>query len=92
MRKRFETEIRHSGIRRLKEALFLTGRLDVTVAEQNSVNRIAGISQQQAGEAIQFDYRRDEEAIRKFLGAVDSSWQKADQAWLVLRAAGPASR
>ncbi len=85
MRKRFETEIRHSGIRRLKEALFLTGRLDVTVADQTVSIELPEFL---GNDRVKRFGQTIEEAIRKFLGAVDSSWQKADQALLVLTGGG----
>jgi len=85
MRKRFETEIRHGGIRRMKETLFLTGRLDVTVADQSVSIELPEFLNNDRVKRFSLTI---EEAIRKFLCSVDSSWQKADQALLVLTGGG----
>ncbi|MCC6263994.1 MAG: rod shape-determining protein [Bryobacterales bacterium] len=85
MRKRFETEIRHLGIRRMKETLFVTGRLDLTVADQSvSIELEEFLSLERVkrfGQTI-------EDAIRKFLASVDPTWRKADQALIVLTGGG----
>lgn len=85
MRKRFETEIRHSGVRRMKETLFRTGRLDVSVADQNVSIELQEFLENDR--VLRFG-QTIEDAIKTFLGSVDSTWQQADQALLVLTGGG----
>lgn len=85
LKKRFEAELRLMGIRRMKETLFQTGRLDVTVADHSASIELPEFL---AHERVKRFANQIEDAIRKFLAGVDPSWRKADHALLVLTGGG----
>ena len=89
MRGNIEVDLRLRGLRRLKEQMFINGRLELTLVNDQSVSI-------EAAEFLQHEQVRGlgvqvEKAITRFFSSVNPSWQAATERPLIVLTGGGAN-
>jgi molecular chaperone HscA len=88
VRKRIETVLRLTGLRSLKERLFITGELQVTLDTTDQTVALT-LDEFLANEQVKGVVSEIEKALQRFLSSVDNSWSSVtDNAQIVITGGG----
>jgi hypothetical protein len=87
MRSNVESDLRLRGLRRLKEQMFINGKLELTLVNDQSVS--IELEEFLRDDRVMAVGREIEKAMSRFLGSVDLTWRGAtDNALMVLTGGG----